>query len=405
MSLINQMLRDLERRKGGRPPPENVLLSGLGWRPEAPGGSGRAWGRYAAVGAVAVALLSAYALYVSRSPAPFDGAARGTGGDGAVNRPAARFPAPPAEAGPGGDYRQPPAPMAVAAAKAPSASADAAATGSIDRPAGSGGGGTTPAPESPGPSGAASSAPHAVAYADRPASPSIRFDRDVGVDRGKSASGHGAKRTGVAGQASQGNGAPAAGHGVQRTPMERAARLQRQGLALVEQGRTREARDRLADALDLAPDQVASRRALAGLMIKAGELDAAAAVLDEGLHRAPQDPTLIALRARIEVMQGHNRTARTLLESHPPAMSDDPSYYALLAAVYQRLGDYGPAGSLYQRLVDAHPDNAVWWLGLGIAKEATGERAAARRAYAKARQAGPLSPALRKFVQGKLATL
>lgn len=388
MSLINEMLRDLERRKAGDLPVEGVVLSGIGWPPA---GSRRPWGRYVAAGAVAVILLSAYGVYVGQVPPGGDETApSGPGGGAAGASTAGRADGPPLAAAAGA--------AGTAAAKAAASAADLTMIGGIARP-GAVTAGDIPAPPPPahsangdGPAG------DAVAYA-HPA-PVPEGTQGAADRRTHPAQADHHKRVQTVGKSRP----PAVRRAARVSPAQRAARLHRAALALIRDGRTDEARDKLADAMALAPDYVPGRRDLAGLMVKAGQLHAAAALLDEGLRLAPQDPSLVKLRARIDVMQGHNRTARKLLEGHPPAMSEDPSYYALLAAVYQRLGDYGPAASLYERLVAARPGNGVWWTGLGIAKEATGKHDEARRAYTKAEHTDALSPALRRFVRSKLAT-
>ena len=186
---------------------------------------------------------------------------------------------------------------------------------------------------------------------------------------------------------------------------ERARQLRGEALRLARRGDLDQAEDKLSKALSLEPRHVAARGALAGLMIQNGQLTQAAALLDRGLTLKPGSATLIELRARVYVMQGDNQRARTLLEEHAPTVSQDPEYHAMLAAVYQRLGDYDKAGAVYQQLVNEKPQNGVWWLGLGLSMEATGKVEAARQAYQKAQVSQVLSPKLRQFVKEKLSSL
>ncbi len=405
MSLINDMLRDLEKRKGSQAPPEGVVLSGIGWRPELSRAPRLPGGRYLAAGVTAAALVAVYGLYFSGAPSGGDGALRSAHGPGSVAAPPAggeRQPqAPPAVAAPSDGGGTTPA-RTVVAAKAPDPAAGLALIGSIARgqdDAADGEGGAPPAREAPGPgaAGAGNPRPH-------PATPAARNPEGDGGGRAhQGAARRRAAHSKAAGAAQRSKGRVAK-HFPVTTPEQRASHLHRAALALIRQGRAQEARDKLAAALAVEPDHAASRRALAGLMIKAGQLHAAGALLDEGLRLAPQDPSLIELRARVDVLQGDNGAARKLLEGHPPAMTADPSYHALLAAVYQRLGDYGRAGALYRKLVARQPRNGVWWLGLGISMEATGAPDEARRAYRRAQRTGSLSPQLKRFVREKLAT-
>ncbi len=185
---------------------------------------------------------------------------------------------------------------------------------------------------------------------------------------------------------------------------DRARQLRGEALRLARRGDLDQAEDKLSKALSLEPRHVAARGALAGLMIQNGQLTQAAALLDRGLKLKPRSAALIELRARVYVMQGDNQRARMLLEEHAPTVSQDPEYHAMLAAVYQRLGDYDKAGAVYQQLVNEKPENGVWWLGLGLSMEATGRMAEARQAYEKAQGAKILSPTLRQFVKEKLSS-
>lgn len=189
------------------------------------------------------------------------------------------------------------------------------------------------------------------------------------------------------------------------TVKERARQLRSEALRLARRGELDQAEDKLTKALSLEPEHVAARGALAGLMIQNGQLPQAAALLDHGLDLKPGSATLIELRARVYVMQGDNQRARTLLEENAPKVSQDPEYHAMLAAVYQRLGDYDKAGAVYQALVNEKPQNGVWWLGLGLSMEATGKVEEARQAYQKAQVSRVLSPKLRQFVKQKLSSL
>lgn len=189
------------------------------------------------------------------------------------------------------------------------------------------------------------------------------------------------------------------------TARERARRLRGEALRLARRGNLDEAEDKLTKALSLEPRHVAARGALAGLMIQNGQLNRAAALLDQGLTLKPGSAALIELRARVYVMQGDNQRARSLLEENAPKVGQDPEYHAMLAAVYQRLGDYDKAGAVYQELVNQKPENGVWWLGLGLSMEATGRVKEARQAYEKAQLSQVLSPKLRQFVKDKLSSL
>lgn len=423
MSLINDMLKDLEKRQAGEPYPQGVELNGIGWDPQPAGRRRRR--RYVTLIAacVAAALIAAYSGYF-RKPAPEDegngfaeqstqthdpafthvpvaaSSSPSTGGTAADAAGSAAAPAPldtaqtGAAAGTGTAARAAPMDTAAAmtslpaplpgAAAAPRAASEKAlppATAATDKadagdkPAAAA---VPTAVSAPVPTHTASTVPGA-ADAPAPVDQTVRIATVM-------------PRTAT--------GAPDS-----VSPRQEAGRLYRAALELINRGKLDKARDELSEALSLEPDHVASRRTLAELMIQAGQLDTAADFIDEGLSLDPDAPSLIELRARVYLMQGHNEQARALMEGHLPAVTHDLSYHALLAAVYQRLGDYDKAGALYRQLVAQQPKNGIWWLGLGLSMEAIGNYPEARHAYTKAQKTSALSPKLKRFIKEKLRNI
>lgn len=377
MSLINDMLKDLDSRHEAGSYPQGVMLAGVGLR--RPSLSARRGRHYAAgvLGACAVLLIAGVATHFHGTPRvpasgrPTSVAALAVAGDKAAAS------------------RTPPA------APAQTPRADAAAT----TPAG----GAVPASATV--QEAAVAGPATADKVPAPARPIAHRDGQTDHDGPSSAAHH----AHPAASAEDREPAPAAPVRLKKvihplSPTERAARLRREALALARDGKLDGAEEKVIEALSIAPADVASRELLAGLMIKAGRLQQAAAQLDRGLKLNPGAARLVELRARVYLMRGDTDRARLLLEANAPGVTQDPEYHALLAAVYQRLGDYAKAGDLYRVLVTQRPQNGIWWLGLGLSLEATGKNAQARLAYEKAQATRALSPQLRRFIREKLSS-
>jgi MSHA biogenesis protein MshN len=177
------------------------------------------------------------------------------------------------------------------------------------------------------------------------------------------------------------------------------------GLRLLQSGRPTAAEPRLHAALDSYPAHRAARTALAGLLINAGRLPEATSLLAAGLALAPTYAPFAKLYARLRIDQGELAEARTVLERAAPAVQDDPEYYALLAALYQRLGLYEQAAQTYRGVLQVQPRNGVWWLGLGLALEGGGDRANALQAYQRAQQSGTLDGDVQHYVESKITAL
>ncbi len=179
----------------------------------------------------------------------------------------------------------------------------------------------------------------------------------------------------------------------------------RDGVRLLQSGRSSIAEPRLRAALSALPTYYPARAALAALLINGNRLAEAHSLLAAGLAMAPQQASLAKLYGRLLIEQGHAEQARAVLERAAPPVASDPEYYSLLAALYQRLGLYAQAAQTYRGILQTEPRNGVWWLGLGMALEGTGDAGDARQAYERAQQSGTLNPAVLQYVQAKLAAL
>jgi len=173
-------------------------------------------------------------------------------------------------------------------------------------------------------------------------------------------------------------------------------------LNVIEAGETGKAILKLSALLDHYPEYPAVRATLINLYLQQGAQAKAERLLAVGLQKSPNDPALVEVKAHILVNQGKVDQALKLLKKAPPALATHPEYYAFIAALYQRVGHLAAAESLYQQLTMDHPEKGVWWLGLGITEEGLGKSAQALEAYAKAGNSPDLDPELRGFVETKL---
>lgn len=112
------------------------------------------------------------------------------------------------------------------------------------------------------------------------------------------------------------------------------------------------------------------------------------------------------LRAREHHAKGEYAEALTALEREAgAAASDDEPYRALLASLYQRLERSQEAASHYSRLLDVFGPKAKYWLGLAVAFDQQGEYRSAAAAYRQALMASDATPTIREFSGQRLAQL
>lgn len=184
-------------------------------------------------------------------------------------------------------------------------------------------------------------------------------------------------------------------------PARRAEDEYGRALGALRMGRERTAEEHLRTALEAVPGHPGAREALALALVRRGDLDGAAAVLAE--HGST--PRLVMLAARVELERGRLEAALAILAQSRSAGVESPELLAFRAALLQRAGRHAVAVDVYRSVVSSRGGNAVWWMGLGISLEAIGEAGEARAAFARAAELGGLAPQVARFVEGRLIAL
>ena len=185
----------------------------------------------------------------------------------------------------------------------------------------------------------------------------------------------------------------------------RALELWREALRRSERGDERGAESALAEALELAPAQVGVRAALVALLLRAGRLDDADAQIAIGRTQPGDTSAYAALAARVLLARGDANGALAELEQNPPALSSSIEHHALLAAVRERLGQHAAAAETYTALLAQDAKRADWWLGLALAREGDGRSADALAAYRSASRLPGLGSGVSRWVNERAATL
>ena len=127
--------------------------------------------------------------------------------------------------------------------------------------------------------------------------------------------------------------------------------------------------------------------------------------LPNQLAQMPQDSELRLLLARAQLQAGATQAAVATLEQHAPGLIQEPTYHALLAASYQQTGQWQQSAALYRQLVALRPAQATWQLGLAIALEQLDQPAEAARHYLQALQGAGLDASTRRFASERAAAL
>jgi MSHA biogenesis protein MshN len=371
MSLVNKMLRDLDARRAGDA--ERGTLPAAVTPLEPPAGSSRRGVVLGAAAVLAVAGAGAAAYYLGVLPAP------------------PGLPSPPAF----------PAPAAIPA-QAPLAPAAVA-----------------PAPTFPPAAAVAPMAP-AVAVAG---SPALKLDIDLAKLPEAKPIAMAAKPPATAKPAKPASPAPAVAppapapaalpaaatdepridkQSRQPSAAERAQAEFRRGQLAQRQGAADEAMVRYRAALAEQPEHVASRQALAGLLIERRHYDDAEEALRRGLALFPRQPYWPMTLARLRVERGDAPAALDILQRQAAAGEASADYQGFHGALLQRLGRAAEAIERYAAATRLAPNEARWWAGLGIALEGSGRAAEARNAFERARGLPGLPAELAAHIEQRL---
>ncbi|RZT10785.1 MSHA biogenesis protein MshN [Duganella sp. CF402] len=197
--------------------------------------------------------------------------------------------------------------------------------------------------------------------------------------------------------------APSTGEGVVQTPKQLSENSYRRALAALQEGRVSAALAELDKAVEIDPRNDAARQTYVSLLLENRRTDDAIRQLRLALGIDPRQPGLAMVLARLQLEKG-GPALDTLLKTLPYA-GNSADYHAFLAGVLQREQRHTEAADHYRAALQLAPQNAVWWMGLGISLQADQHLPEAREAYNRARSTGGLTPELRSFVDRKIDQL
>ncbi|WP_343729498.1 tetratricopeptide repeat protein [Duganella sp.] len=187
------------------------------------------------------------------------------------------------------------------------------------------------------------------------------------------------------------------------TPKQISENSYRRALLALQEGRVSAALADLDKAVEVDPRNDAARQTYVSLLLENKRTDDAIRQLRLALGVDPRQPGLAMVLARLQLEKG-GPALETLLKTLPYA-GDNADYHAFLAGVLQREQRHTEAAEHYRQALQMSPQNAVWWMGLGISLQAEQHLPEAREAYNRARSNPGLTPELRGFVERKLEQL
>ena len=157
------------------------------------------------------------------------------------------------------------------------------------------------------------------------------------------------------------------------------------------------------DILLIQPENKEARKQLAALWYGRQSYQSAVNLLAQGINLNPQYAEFRLMQAKLYLAQGSNEQAYQTLISLPN--EQDSEYQLTLANSAQQLGKFAEAITAYQVLVNLQPLNSRWWLGLAVALDSNSEFVKAKTAYQSALSNGGLSESSVDFIRQRLTEL
>lgn len=189
------------------------------------------------------------------------------------------------------------------------------------------------------------------------------------------------------------------------TPQQQAENAYRQAVTVLQQGHSADAMANLEQALKIDPTHAGARQMLVGLLLQVKRNDEAIQKAQEGLAIDPSQVGLTMILARVQVEQNDQKGALTTLERGLPYANANADYQAFYAALLQREKRNKEAVDHYVVALAKSPENSVWWMGLGISLQAENRLPEAKEAFNRAKATNGLTPELVAFVNQKLSQL
>lgn len=177
-----------------------------------------------------------------------------------------------------------------------------------------------------------------------------------------------------------------------------AEKLFQEAFVSYKKGDTSESLKKLNIVLNHEPGHTKARSTLALALSEKDHYELAYSVLNEGLIQYPENVEWKKVYARLLLNQEKPIEASNLLEKQKPELAYNTDYYALQAAVLQKLEQHNEAARIYRDLLHVNPLKPVWWMGLGISLESLKRYDDALYAYQKATNNRALANGSRQFI-------
>ncbi|WP_016954602.1 tetratricopeptide repeat protein [Catenovulum agarivorans] len=194
----------------------------------------------------------------------------------------------------------------------------------------------------------------------------------------------------------------------QKSPEEIAYNKFERAQDLLNKGQFITAEQQIISALQLKNDFHQARILLVSMLYSGQNTSKALATLKQGIQQYPKHWDYYFIAARILNEQNQASAAWQVLSS-VPNIGEVASYHTNMfqfkANLAQQLELWQPAYQVWQTLLTLNPSHAKWHLGAAICAEKAGEKTIALQHYQTVANQGGVSAASNKFVENKIMEL
>lgn len=176
----------------------------------------------------------------------------------------------------------------------------------------------------------------------------------------------------------------------------------RRGMQAAKQGDPGAAVAAFQRALERDPGFAKARQALLATLVGGRQWAEARQVAEAGLALDPAQSGWAVILARLQFEQGEADAAIGTLERHAAHAGGDADYQGLFAYLLQRQQRPAEAAERFRAGLALRPGEGRWWFGLGLALENSGKPAEAKEAYARAKEIGSLPADMAAVIEQKL---
>lgn len=157
------------------------------------------------------------------------------------------------------------------------------------------------------------------------------------------------------------------------------------------------------EVLLLLPEHETARKQLAALWYGKKAYQDAVNLLSQGIAISPQNEEMRLMSARIYFEQGQAKQALNVLT--PINNSQSVEVQVLIANIAAELNEHKNAARAYRKLLAIEPNIGRWWLGLAVSLDSQGQFSLARNAYNQAILQANLSSNALQFARQRVSEL